>query len=329
MKAIVHVGKQGMEGLSLIDAELSALGPNEVKVRIKAAGMNRRDLMLLTRHKENEPYLILGSDAAGIIEEIGDHVQGIQVGDEVIINPSLGWEEKSSAPPENFQIVGLPNHGTFSERMIISSKNVEKKPTYLSWDEAGTLALAGITAYRALFTRGNIQESDTVMIPGIGSGVATFLLQFAKAAGARVIVTSRSEEKRKQAIELGADLAIDTYSDWKEELKDEQVSLLIESIGASTFNKSLDIVKPGGTIVTFGATTEDEVTIDIRKFFYAQQNLLGSTMGSREEFVEMLAFIDKYQIKPIVNKTYSPEEYNEAFTYLKNSENFGKLVFLF
>lgn len=204
---------------------------------------------------------------------------------------------------------------------------MEKKPTQLSWDEAGVLGLAALTAYRALFTRGNLQKDETVMLPGIGSGVLTFALKYAKAAGARVIVTSRSEEKLEEAKKLGADRGILTGSDWNEELKDESVDLLIESIGAATFEKSLGIIRRGGTIVTFGATTDDEVTIDIRKFFYGQYNLLGSTMGSREEFREMLQFIEQHEIKPEIDRMFEAENYADVFNYLEQSKNFGKIGF--
>jgi zinc-binding alcohol dehydrogenase/oxidoreductase len=329
MKAVVHEGQAGINGLSYREMEEPKVGETEVKVKLKAAGLNRRDIMVLTRHKEDQPPLIVGSDGAGVIEEVGSGVSNFNVGDEVIINPSLGWKEKSAVPPKGFEIVGLPDHGTFAQKIVLPVDNVEEKPAHLSWEEASVLSLAAITAYRVLFTRGNVTAGDTVMIPGIGSGVATFLLLFAKKVGARVIVTSRSEEKQKKALELGADIAIDTYSDWNKELKDEKVSLLIESIGRATFNKSINIIERGGTIVTFGATTEDEVNIDMRQFFYGQYNLLGSTMGSREEMHEMLAFIEKHEIKPIVDKTFLPEDFEEAFHYLKESQNFGKITFSF
>ncbi|WP_421378569.1 zinc-binding dehydrogenase [Bacillus salacetis] len=327
MKAILHEGKQGMEGLSLRDFQEPEISRGLVKIKLKTAGLNRRDLIVLTRHKEDQPPLIVGSDGAGTIEEIGEGVTNIAAGDEVIINPGLGWNQNSDAPPAGFEIVGLPDNGTFAEYITLPAENVEKKPDHLNWEEAGVLSLAALTAYRVLFTRAKVKEGDTVLIPGIGSGVGTFLLKFAKAAGAKVIVTSRSEEKQEKARELGADISISTNSDWNEELKGETVDVVIESIGRATFDKSLKIVRKGGTVATFGATTEDVIEIDIRHFFYGQLNLLGSTMGSAEEFREMLQFIQKHGIKPVVDSVYNLNEYEAAFNRLKQSENLGKIAF--
>ncbi|MRG85678.1 zinc-binding dehydrogenase [Salinibacillus xinjiangensis] len=326
MKAIVHKEKAGLQGLALQEMEEPKVSAQQVKIKMKTGGMNRRDLIVTQKHGTELPPLIMGSDGAGIIEEVGEDVNGLSVGDEVVINPGLGWKENSDAPPEGFEIMCNPDHGTFAEYVVISAENVEKKPKHLSWNEAGVLSLAALTGYRALFTRGQLKKGDTVMLPGIGSGVLTFVMLFAKAVGARVIVTSRSEEKRQKALELGADVVIPTQSDWNQELKNEKVDLLIETIGRATMNKSLHIIRRGGTIVTFGATTEDEIEMDIRQFFYGQFNLLGSTMGSHEEYKEMLGFIETHNIKPVVDRVFKLSEYDEAFPYLRDSKNFGKIA---
>nr|WP_285853402.1 zinc-binding dehydrogenase [Sporosarcina luteola] len=298
----------------------------EVVVTLHAAGMNRRDIKIPERRGDMKEPLILGSDGAGVIESLGEGVDSWEIGDEVIINPSLRWFGKSAAPPEGFDILGMPDHGTFAERIVISAEQIEKKPANLSMEEASVLSLAALTGYRALFTQGELKKGDTVFIPGAGSGVATYLIQFAKNAGARVIVSSRVEEKRKKALELGADVAIDTNGDWTEVLADETIDLVIESIGKATFNRSLDVLKPGGRIVVFGATTEDVIELDLRKFFYGQYQLFGSTMGSREELREMLEHVEEYGIKPVIDKIYRLEDGLEAFRDLENSEQFGKLV---
>lgn len=327
MKAVIHQKVEGLEGLSYSDIENPKLSAGQVKVKLKSAGMNRRDIAVTYRHGTSEGPLVLGSDGAGIIEEVGSGVQNWKVGDEVVINPGLGWKNISEAPPEGFEILGLPDDGTFAEYIVMDQDHVEAKPQNLSWDEAGVLPLAALTAYRVLFTRGKVKKGDTVMLPGIGSGVLTYALKFAKAIGARVIVTSRSQEKLDKAKSLGADVAIDTNSDWNEELKGEKVDLLVESVGRATFNKSLKIIRKGGTIVTFGATTEDTVEVDIRHFFYGQFNLLGSTMGSAEEFKSMLAFVEQHDIKPEVDRVFKLEQFEEAFNYLKDTKNFGKIGF--
>lgn len=328
MKALVHAEIAGIDGLAYQEMEERIPKAEEVRVKLKTAGLNHRDLFTIDQnHKSSDPPLIIGSDGAGIIDAVGDGVENVKVGDEVIINPSLGWREKSDAPPQGFGIIGLPTHGTFAEQIIVPAENVVHKPEYLSWEEAGVLSLAALTAYRALFTRGKISPEMKVLIPGIGSGVATFLLQFAKAVGATVYVTSRSKIKCEKALELGADLAINSEEDWDKALNGEKVDLVIECVGAATFNKSLKQLRSGGTIVTFGASAGDVVQLNIREFFYGQYNLFGSTMGSGEEYSEMLQFIEKHRIKPIVDQMYPLEQYEQAFSRLEKAQQLGKIGF--
>ncbi|MEI3611068.1 zinc-binding dehydrogenase [Pseudogracilibacillus sp. SO30301A] len=312
--------------LKLRDVPEPKVGKGEVVVSLKVAGLNRRDLYIKNRWGNKEEALVLGSDGAGVVEDVGEGVEHLSVGDEVIINPALRWDKNSDAPPEGFDILGMPDDGTLAEKIAISAKQVEKKPDYLSWEEAGVLALAALTGYRALVTKGNVQKGQTVFIPGAGSGVATYIIQFAKALGARVIVTSRSAEKREQALKIGADLAIDTNSDWKKELADETIDLVIDSIGRATFNKSLQVLKQGGRIVIFGATTEDTVDFNLRDFFYSQYQLFGSTMGSREELRELIALMEKEKIKPVVGHTFKLEDIQDAFDFLEVNSQFGKIA---
>ncbi|HLS23195.1 MAG TPA: zinc-binding dehydrogenase [Pseudogracilibacillus sp.] len=299
---------------------------NEVVVALKVAGLNRRDLYIANRLGPDHEALILGSDGAGVVEAIGDSVTEVKVGDEVIINPSLRWFEKSAAPPEGFEILGMPDHGTFAEKIVIDEAQVEPKPSYLSWEEAGVLALAALTGYRAVVTKANVKKGDTVFIPGAGSGVATYMIQFAHSLGAKVITTSRDKNKREEAKKIGANLALDTASNWEEELKDETIDIVIDSIGAATFNRSLNVLKQGGMFVLFGATAGDEVQFNLREFFYGQFSLLGTTMGSREELREMLSFIERNKIKPVVGHTYPFDEIDEAFKLLEVNDQFGKIA---
>lgn len=177
-----------------------------------------------------------------------------------------------------------------------------------------------------MFTKGQLKKGETVFIPGASSGVATYMIQFAKAVGAKVIVSSRSEEKRRQALDIGADVAIDTAADWEVELKDETIDLVIESVGRATFNRSLNILKRGGKIVVFGATTEDTVEFNLREFFYGQYQLFGSTMGSREELQTLLTFMEEYNIHPIVGHTFALDDIEEAVEFLKENKQFGKIA---
>ena len=325
MKAFVHKGNPGIENIHFTDLEESNPNKGEVKVRIKTAGLNHRDIWSLSRRKTHADAVVLGSDGAGIIEAVGEGVAGARVGDEVIINPSLNWPLKSDAPPVEFEIVGVPSHGTFAEYIVVPSENVEKKPTHLTWKEAGVLPLAALTAYRALFTRGKLQTNQTVLIPGIGSGVATYVMLMAKAVGARVIVTSRSESKMRSALELGADIAIHSESDWTKELQDEKVDLVIDSVGPATWGKVMQVLRIGGTLVNFGATTGEEVHINLKSLYFGQYNIIGTTMGSHEEFREMLQLVEKHQIKPVIDKVFSHADTLNAFKRMNKGSQFGKI----
>ena len=327
MKAIYHEGVQSLEGIQFGEIEQDKMGDDEVIVKIKTAGLNHRDLFIPNRHNENDPPLVLGSDGAGVIDAVGANVTKVKAGDEVIVNPALGWEKNSAVPPDGFEITGFPFNGTFAEYITLPAENAVPKPKHLNWEEAGVLALSAMTAYRALFTRGQLTEGQTVLIPGATGGAGTFLMQFAKAAGATVYVTSRSEEKRAEALKLGADKAIDSEIDWDEQLDGEKADLVIESVGAATFNKSVDQLKRGGTLVAFGASAGDTVDFNLRKFFYGQFNLLGSTMASTEELHEMIDFIEKHDIKPVMDKTFKMEDYKEAFDRLDNAGMMGKIAF--
>ncbi|WP_141335907.1 MULTISPECIES: zinc-binding dehydrogenase [unclassified Paenibacillus] len=327
MKALVHEGKSGLEGLSIREMEELQPKAGEVRVKIRTAGLNHRDLFVLERHKPTDPPLIIGSDGAGIIDAVGEGVTHVQAGDEVMINPGLGWKVNSDAPPEGFEILGLPTHGTFAEKVIVPGDNVAPKPRFLTWEEAGVLSLAALTAYRALFTRARIQPGMKVLIPGIGGGAATFLLQFAKAAGATVYVTSRSQEKCRKALEYGADRAIDSHEDWGAALDGAKVDVVIESVGAATFHKSLERLRLGGTIVTFGASAGDVVQLNLRDFFYGHHNLLGTTLGSGEEYRDMIKFIESHQIKPVLDRVVPLEQYAQAFERMERAAQLGKIGF--
>ena len=301
-------------------------GSGEVVVALRVAGLNRRDLYIPNRRGENAEALILGSDGAGVVESVGEDVENTQVGDEVIINPALRWDEESPAPPESFDILSMPDHGTFAKKIVISEGQVEPKPKHLSWEEAGVLALSALTGYRALFTKGQVKKGETVFIPGAGSGVATYLISFAKNIGARVIITSRSEKKLKKAKELGANVTINTNTDWVSELENETIDLVIDSVGRATFNRSLEVLKKGGRIVVFGATTEDSVDLNLREFFYGQYQLIGSTMGSREELRALIEHMSKYKTHPVVDQVFTLDQAQEAFDYLEENKQFGKIA---
>lgn len=329
MKAIIHEGEQGINGLQYREHYSGQQDRHpeqgQVKIKLKTAGLNHRDLFLMAARSKHDAPFILGSDGAGIVEAIGEGVSDLSIGTEVIINPCLGWDKTDEVPvvPE---ILGGPTDGTFAEHVIVPQENLVAKPSYLTWEEAGVLSLSALTAYRALFTRGNLQAGQHVLVPGIGGGVATFAALMASAIGAKVTVTSRSEAKRKQALELPITKVIDSHSHWLKELQNQPVDLILDSIGTATFNQYFEVLKPNGKIVMFGASSGDDITIPARAIFFPQIQLLGTSMGSHEEFVSMLQFIEQHKIHPIVDSVYSLADTSLAFQRMERGEQLGNIV---
>nr|WP_208752163.1 zinc-binding dehydrogenase [Bacillus cereus] len=325
MKAIVHQYKKGVEGLEYKLSSETNPNAGEVKVKLKAAGLNHRDLFIINNRKEMDLPLVIGSDGSGIVTEIGEGVSNKLLNNEVIINPSIGWDYIAEIP-ELPEVLGGPKDGTFAEYVIVPAENVVAKPSYLTWEESGVLSLSALTAYRALFTKGRLKRGEHVLIPGIGGGVATFAMLFAKAIGAKVSVTSRVENKRKLAETYGADFSFNSSGNWEESLCGEKVDLIIDSIGPATFLKYFDVLKQNGRIVNFGASSGDKIELPLRALFYNQIDIMGTSMGSREEFNEMIRFIEKYKIKPIMDKVYSLEEAIQALSRMEQGEQFGNIA---
>lgn len=243
MKAIMHEGLGGPERLRLVDAEDKRPGPKEIKVRLKSAGLNHRDLFVMQDRPMPDCPWIPGSDGAGTIEEIGAEAEGFSVGKEVVIHPALGWNLTVDLP-QFPDILGGPTDGTFAESVIVPAENVFPKPVFLSWAEAGVLPLSALTAYHALFSQGKLQAGEHLLIPGIGGGVATYALMMAKAAGESVTVTSRSQQKLRKATEMGADHGVDNGADWTSDRNMRKADLILDSIGGAVFSRFFPLLNP-------------------------------------------------------------------------------------
>ncbi len=326
MNAIIHSGHSDLEGLQYSTCTLPGAEQGHVVIELSAAGLNHRDLFIMSDRTPQDTPLIPGSDGAGIVVEVGEGVHHISAGDEVIIHPTLGWEHTADVPVVP-GIVGGPSDGTLAQYIALPASNVLPKPTHLSWIEAGVLSLSALTAYRALFTRGGLRAGEHLLIPGIGGGVATYALLMAVAAGAKVTVTSRSEVKRAEALRLGAYQALDSHANWKSTMNShEPIDIILDSIGQVMFPKYEEIIRPGGRIVMFGASSGDDLHLPIRSIFFPQISLTGTSMGSREEFVQMLEWVEKHQIHPVVDSIYSLRDTVQAFERMKNGEQFGNIA---
>lgn len=328
MRALRISQQVTLDDFSPTEVDMPQPGPGEVLVRLKAAALNHRDLHFLN-HPIEKP-VILGSDGSGIVESIGPGVTDCQPGMEIVIHPSMNWGEQTEVYGPDFSILGGPIDGTFAEAIVLPDKYLYAKPSHLSFEQAAALPLAGLTAFRALFTRANIQPGERVLIHGIGGGVALFALQFAKAAGTRVMVTSTRQGTLDRACDLGADQAVNSQSDdWVQrarEWTDNGVDVVVESIGGDYFTRSLDALRQGGRLVSFGRSASSEASINVGTLFWRQLNILGSMMGSPYDFDAMLYFVNEHRLVPIVDSVRPLAEIGSAFRRMAEGQQFGKLV---
>lgn len=304
----------------------------EAKIRIKAAALNHRDLWIkLGQYAGLKFPAQLGSDGAGVVESVGAGVEEAWVNSEVIINPSFGWGAREEFQGEGFSILGLPRDGTLAEVISVPVTQLAAKPAHLSWAQAAALPLGGLTAYRAVFSRARLLPGEKILISGIGGGVALFALQFAVAHGAQVYVTSSSDEKIARAIELGAAGGFNyTHPGWAKTAAHGHAGrlfdVIVDSAGGAGFEALVDLAAPGGRIVFFGATRGNPPVLPMRKIFWRQLSLLGTSMGSPTDWEEMVTFVDRQRITPVVSDEFPLERVNEAFDLMDQGGQFGKIV---
>jgi zinc-binding alcohol dehydrogenase/oxidoreductase len=330
MKAVLLNVLGGPNKVQVTDAPQPVPGIDEVVVELKNASLNRRDVFITYgRYPGMNLPSILGADGAGIVSAVGENVESLVEGDEVVINPGINWGDNISCNGPDFHILGMPTDGTYAQYVKVPAENVYRKPAYLTWPEAAAVPLSALTAYRAVVTRGELSREDTVFIPGIGSGVALFSLQIAVARGARVFISSSSDEKIERAKKMGAAGGINYRSDnWVKELKEEMggADLIIDGIGGETFKDLIQITKPGGKIVNFGATTGPVPELVLPMVFFKHLDIRGTTMGSPPEFADMLQLFEQYEIRPVIDKQFLLKEAAEALKHMEKGNAFGKIV---
>jgi NADPH:quinone reductase-like Zn-dependent oxidoreductase len=286
-------------------------------VTVKAASLNHHDLFSLrgVGLREEALPMILGCDAAGYDED-GNEV----VVHAVISDPSWSGDEtfdpKRSLLSERYQ-------GTFAEKVAVPRRNVVAKPASLSFEEAACLPTAWLTAYRMLFTRGGLRAGETVLVQGAGGGVATAAIVLGRAAGLRVLVTSRDEAKRARALELGAHEAFESGA--RLPIK---VDAVIETVGRATWSHSIRALRPGGRIVTSGTTSGPDLDdAELTRIFFLQLSVIGSTMGTRDELAALVSMLDATGVRPLVDRTVPMTEARDGFAAMLGGEQFGKIVF--
>ena len=304
---------------------------DQVLIQLKAAALNHRDLWIQQEQEKiaRPEGVILGSDGVGVITDVGEDADPLLVGMEAVINPSMEWGANPTVQAENFKILGYPDNGTFAEYIAVSKKYIFEQPEGLTLEQCAAVPLSGLTAYRALFTKARLRAKEKVLITGIGGGAALWALTLAVAYDARVYVTSGSNEKIKKAIALGAAGGFN-YRDaaWSEEASRVAggFDIIIDSAGGDSFGKLIELALPGGRIVNFGRTAGTITEIATRLLYWKQLSIFGSTMGTRDEFLSLIDFIESRKLIPVVDSVYPLTEIGNAFDRMKSPDHFGKIV---
>jgi NADPH:quinone reductase-like Zn-dependent oxidoreductase len=285
-------------------------------VDVKAASLNHHDLWSLrgVGLSEDRLPMILGCDAAGLDED----------GNEVVLHSVISdpdWRDDETLDPHR-SLLSERYQGTLAEKVAVPRRNVIPKPAELSFEEAACLPTAWLTAYRMLFTRGRVVPGMTVLVQGAGGGVATAAIVLASAAGARVWVTARSEEKRRNALALGADAAVESGARLP-----ERVDVVLETVGEATWAHSIRALKPGGTLVVSGATTGQAPPAELGRMFFLQLSVVGSTMGTRDELERLIRFCVENDLRPVIDRTLPLAQARDGFAAMLEGSIVGKIVF--
>jgi len=342
MRAICIREFGGPEKLELLDIPQPVLKQGYALIKVKTAALNHLDIWVRKGRPGltlKEPH-VMGSDAAGIVEKIGPGCETmvLKAGDEVVVNPGISCMQceycmrgmHSECP--SFRIVGFQHPGIYSEFAAVPAVNLFPKPSILSWEEAAALPLSYLTAWRMLFTRSNLQGGESLLIHGIGGGVAVAALQFARCHGASVIVTSSSDAKLARAREMGALHGInyrttpDVGAAVRAFTNGRGVDVVLDSTGAATLAHSMAAVRRGGRIVTCGVTGGAEANLNLQQLYWNHISLLGSTMGSMEDMRRMLCAVESSGIKPRIDETYALEEIQKAVLRMETGAQMGKIV---
>jgi len=340
MKALALDAVGGLEHLALRELPAPELeSPTDVRVRVCAAALNRLDLFVadgLPGVRYHFPHVV-GSDGAGTVESVGAGVTTVRPGDRVMINPGVSCgrcaacREGEESLCATFTVVGEHRAGTAAELIVVPEENVAPVPPDMGWPQAAAFSLAALTAWRMLATRAAVRPGETVLVWGIGGGVALASLQVARYLGARVIVTSGSDAKLEAARLLGAELAVnhasgDVVAEVRRATDGRGADVVVDSVGQARWQDSLRVVRRGGRIVICGATTGPVIQLDLRRLFWHQWSILGSTLGGRREYQAVVALAHEGRLWPVLDTVVPLDRAQEAFARLRRGEQMGKLV---
>jgi NADPH:quinone reductase-like Zn-dependent oxidoreductase len=341
VRALTVSAHGGLEQLQIVtDLPVPPLNaPSDVRVRIHAVALNHLDLFVLRGlpGMALRPQWIVCADGAGTVESVGGDVHGLAPGNRVMINPGISdrscdfCKAGEQSLCERFRLLGEHLSGTAAEYVVVPAANLRLVPATVSWESAAAFTLATLTAWRMIVTRARVQPGETVLIWGIGGGVAVAALQIAKRLGARVWAISSSDAKLARARELGAEETFnhrttDIVSAIRERTGKRGVNVVIDDVGEATWERSLRVLGRGGRLVTCGATSGPMVQTDVRKLFWHQWTILGSTMGNDRELDAIVAALGEGALLPPVDAVFPLERAQEAYERLAGAEQFGKVV---
>ena len=343
MKAIRIYEHGGKEVLRIDELEKPQPGPDEILIRVKRAALNHLDIWVRKGIPGINLPLIMGSDAAGVIELVGEKANleyNFKAGDEVLIAPirSCGNCEFCTKGQENlcpdFHIPGESAEGVQADFIAVPAKYVYPKPDRLNWDEAAALPLAAMTANHMITRKAELKAGQWILVYGASSGVGSAAIQIAKARGAHVITTVGTDEKERLAKDLGADFIINYTKQpigktVRSLTEGRGVDVVLEHTGEKTWNESLRALRKGGKLVTCGATTGPFVRIDLRALFIRHQQLIGSTMGTFQDMQEIIDLAQQGKLKPVISKVFPFGKIREAHDWLEQGKQFGKVVISF
>lgn len=320
------------EARELSFAELESPTPTsgEVLVDVRAAALNHRELWI---SKGMYPNLTLpatlGADGAGLVVAVGEGVDETWLGREVVCYPALGWGSNSAAPGRSFRLFGMPEPGFIADQICVPVGNLVRKPAHLDWVGAAALPVASLTAWRALVRHAGVRAGQKVLVTGIGGGVAQAALAFASAMGAQVYVSSSSEEKLQQAVTLGATAGVNyRQTDWPEELRklSAGIDVVIDGAPPKDFKTYMHFLKPGAKVVIYGATGNNSSSFSCSDLFLRHISVIGTSMGTVEEFRQMIDYVEAHRIFPVVAKVFAFDQAIEAVGELASGSHVGKIV---
>jgi zinc-binding alcohol dehydrogenase/oxidoreductase len=330
MKALLLEKANGAEAVRVAEVETPRPGPGEVRVAVRAASLNHRELFIVNGLYPGMTLpTTMGCDGAGAIDRVGEGVSDARIGEEVVLYPARGWGTNREAPASDFGLLGMPFPGTIAEYICVPEDDLAPKPAFMSFEEAAAMPLTALTSWRALMFKGRLQAGETVLISGVGGGVATFGLAFAAAKGANVYVTGESEEVIERARAMGAKGGLlFTDPDWRKQIGKLTggIDVVLDGAPSPSLPNYIRAIKPGARIVIYGSTAGNEIGLNATDLFLKSASIVGSQVGDPQDFRDMLAFADEHRLKPVIERSYPLDQAKEALIHLRDHHSFGKIV---